>query len=210
MEKYWNERYAKEGKIWGDMPSTTALYAKDLFLEKNVKTVLIPGFGYGRNAWVFVNESLVITGVEISDEAIKLAENEKIKMTILKSSLLDLEAGDTYDAVYCSNFLHYFPKDERKKAVDKCLRFIKPSGYLFLAAFSEKDALYKKGKEVDENTFENEPGMPAHYFNEDDFLALFKDADLDIIDTGCMNDAEKHGEGPHTHILRYIFAQKKS
>jgi hypothetical protein len=76
-----------------------------------------------------------------------------------------------------------------------------------MAALSEKDPNFKKGKEVEADTFEKDQGRPEHFFTEDDFLPLFNDFKLAILDTGCMNDAEEAGEA-HSHILRYIFAQK--
>ena len=42
-------------------------------------------------------------------------------------------------------------------------------------------------------------GLPIH--NKGEYF---------VIETGIIEDEEDHGElGPHTHILRYIFAQKK-
>jgi SAM-dependent methyltransferase len=114
MEQYWNERYAKEGKIWGDKPSATATYAKDLFLEHNVKKILIPGFGYGRNARVFEAEGFNVTGVEISETAIAMAQKDGLKFKTVLSSILDYGSGETFDAVYCYNLLHYFLINDRK------------------------------------------------------------------------------------------------
>jgi len=74
--------------------------------------------------------------------------------------------------------------------------------------FSDKDSSFGKGERIEENTFESKPWRPVHYFTEFDLEEHFKD--YSVIETGQIEEAENHGElGPHTHILRYIFAQKK-
>jgi hypothetical protein len=46
MENYWNTRFSKDYKIWGDNPSQTARLAFDLFSKNNAKKILVPGIGY--------------------------------------------------------------------------------------------------------------------------------------------------------------------
>ena len=77
---------------------------------------------------------------------------------------------------------------------------------MFFTVFSEKEESYGKGKQIEKNTFESKPGRPVHYFDEDDLKAHFKK--MEILETGIMEDPEDHGEGPHTHLLRYIYVRK--
>ena len=53
MNGYWETRFAKEGKIWGDYPSGTATHALGLFQKYGVKKILVPGAGYGRDTKLF-------------------------------------------------------------------------------------------------------------------------------------------------------------
>ena len=53
MNTFWEERYLDEGRIWGDNPSSTAVYAIDLFKKAGVLEVLCPRAGYGRNTGAF-------------------------------------------------------------------------------------------------------------------------------------------------------------
>ena len=41
--------------------------ARDKFIELGVKSVLIPGAGYGRNAKLFADSEFLTTGIEISE-----------------------------------------------------------------------------------------------------------------------------------------------
>ncbi len=88
MCAYWEGRFGREGKIWGMTPSVTAVYACEHFRREGVRNVLVPGAGYGRNALVFARAGFTVTGVEISAEAIKLAEETGIRF--IPGSFLDV------------------------------------------------------------------------------------------------------------------------
>jgi SAM-dependent methyltransferase len=72
MNTYWQERYLRSGKIWGNEPSPTASLAAELFQRHGVQRVLVPGAGYGRNAGFLSRVGFTVTGVEVSQEAISL------------------------------------------------------------------------------------------------------------------------------------------
>lgn len=204
---YWDRRFEDEGKIWGDMPSRTAEHALSLFLDKGVRTVLIPGSGYGRNARIFSSAGCEVAGVEISPIACGMAHEHDPRTVFFEASALDMEflIGD-FDAVYCFNVLHLFPERERALLLRQCAAKLKEGGFLFFTVFSEEETGFGEGPEIEENTFESKPGRPAHYFTEEDLRDHFRE--LDILETGCMEEPEDHGDGPHVHALRYIFAGK--
>jgi SAM-dependent methyltransferase len=208
MENYWDSRYRKEQKIWGESPSRTAHQALELFRRNNVKKLLAPGSGYGRNTRLFSSAGFEATSVEISDVAVELARAFDPLSRFYSASVLDMSfLTDTYDAVYCFNTLHLFLKKDRKTCIDQCLQKVIDGGLLYFTVFSENEPNFRKGREVEENTFESKPGRPAYYFTEDDLKARF--TGTEIIETFLAEDHEDHGEeGPHTHILRYIVAQK--
>ncbi len=208
MYDYWETRFSKEGKIWGDSPSRTATYALELFQEHDVKRILVPGAGYGRNAKLFSSAGFNVVGIEASEAAFKLTEKYDPGTTFLYGSYLDIVPGDgPYDAIYCFNLLHLFRENERKLFIDKSSSELKKDGLVFFAVFSEKELSFGKGREVEKNTFESKPGRPVHYFDKKDLQEHFRD--FSIIENAIMEDPENHGEqGPHSHILRYIFARK--
>lgn len=115
---------------------------------------------------------------------------------------------ELYDVIYCYNTLHLFLREERIKILKKCYNQLKANGFVFFVVFSDKEKSFGKGKEIEENTYESKPGRLTHYFTDEDIIEHFKN--YLIIETGVIEDQENHGEtGLHTHILRYIFAQKK-
>jgi SAM-dependent methyltransferase len=88
MNTFWNDRFLQEGKIWGDTPSRTAACAADRFVRDRVRSVLVPGSGYGRNAVFFHTKGFEVTGIEMSGEALRLAEEDNPGITYHHGSVL--------------------------------------------------------------------------------------------------------------------------
>jgi len=209
MNEYWDKRYQAEGEIWGDTPSRTAVYALEMFLKNNVQKVLVPGSGYGRNTRLFSSAGLDVTGIEISPLACNMAEKFDPASHFHNISALDMSFDKgIYDAVYCFNVLHLFREKDRRVFIRQCTDRVRVNGLLFFTVFSEKEPSYGNGKEVETDTFESKPGRPVHYFSEDDLAGHFRH--LTQIETGIMKDHEDHGEGSHTHVLRYIYLHNRS
>jgi SAM-dependent methyltransferase len=208
MRAYWNRRFIEGGRIWGDLPSGTALRAAELFRGEEVRKILVPGCGYGRHTEFFAGEGFAVHGIEISDVAIGLAGAADSGVVYFCGSVLDIPfSDDLYDAVFGFNLLHLFRAADRRAVVEKCAERLRPGGVLFFTAFSEKEPTCGKGMMVEEYTYESKPGRPTHYFTEADLRDHF--AGLEILETGIVEDRESHGEeGSHTHLLRYIIARK--
>ncbi len=205
-ENYWDERYLNEGLVWGEAPSRTAIYALELFRKHPVKKILVPGSGYGRNTKLFSTAGFDVTGMDNSTVACELARKYDPATTFFNKSVLDMPLNNKYDAIFCFNLLHLFYKEERASFLKQCSNVLQNNGLMFFVVFSEKEAGFGKGNKVEENTFESRPGRPAHYFTKEDLTAHFEN--FIILESGLMDDPENHSEGPHTHILRYIFVQK--
>jgi SAM-dependent methyltransferase len=209
MNNYWDKRFRSEGKIWGETPSRTAVYALELFRKNNVKKILVPGSGYGRNTKLFSSAGLDVTGIDISPLACSMADEFDPASRFYNVSALDMSFdNEAYNAVYCFNVLHLFLEEDRHAFIRQCTEKVGANGMLFFTVFSEKEPSYGSGKRVETDTFESKPGRPVHYFTEDDLAKHFKF--LKLIETGIIEDPEDHGEGPHTHILRYIYIRNYS
>jgi len=172
-----------------------------------VKTILVPGSGYGRNTKLFATSGFKVTGVEISPAAYKMALKFDPPSKFYNASALDLSImEDKFDAIYCFNVLHLFREKDRKLFIKECAGRLNAGGLMFFTAFSEKEDSFGKGAQTEPNTFESKPGRPVHYFTESDLKAHFKG--LKILKTGILEDPENHGaEGSHTHRLRYIYVK---
>jgi SAM-dependent methyltransferase len=205
-KEYWENRFAEEGKIWGESPSKSAHDALPLFLANHVKTVLVPGSGYGRNAKLFSALGLDVTGVEISETAFKMARQFDPRSQFYNGSVLDMSFDNRrYDAIYCYNVLHLFRQNERELFLQQCKGKLKNGGLAYFVVFSDTEASFGQGQKTEPNTFESKPGRPVHYFTEQDLRQHFRD--FEVLDTGIIEEPEDHGGYAHIHILRYIFAR---
>jgi SAM-dependent methyltransferase len=207
MNNFWEERFREEGRIWGDTPSRTAEYAIDLFKKAVVHEVLVPGSGYGRNAAAFARAGFEVTGIEISETAVTLANHSFPGVRYHRGSVLDMPFDDSmYDGIYCFNVLHLFRKNERRAFLQRCREQLRNDGVMFFVVFSDQESSYGTGRQVEENTFGSKPGREVHYYSAEDLASEFRD--LEILETGMMEDPEDHGEeGRHTHLLRYIYVR---
>ena len=208
MSESWEARYAAEGVIWDHEPSITIGRAYALFQQHAVQALLIPGSGYGRNARFFAEHGYVVTGIEVSESALALAQAQDPTSRYIHASVLDdVLTDETFDAIYCFNVLHLFLAADRRDLIRRCGRWLRPGGLAFFVVFSKNEETYGKGKAVEPETFETRPGRPAHYFTDADLRAHL--TEFSILETDLIADPEDHGpEGPHVHELRYICAQK--
>jgi SAM-dependent methyltransferase len=207
--EYWNNRYSDGGKIWGTEPSQTAKFALRLFKSYDIRNVLISGSGYGRHTKYFSENNYNITGLEISETAVKIARELDNKSEYILGSVLDFPLkNQAYDAIFCYNVLHLLLENDRVLFIENCYRHLRNKGLVFFSVFSDQESSFSKGVKIEENTFESKLYRPTHYFTEMDILNHFKL--FTIIKTEMIKEKEDHGNlGPHTHKLRYIFAEKK-
>jgi SAM-dependent methyltransferase len=202
-EKYWNERYGREGRIWGEGPSRLVYMAIHLFGAENANYILVPGCGYGRMASVFSNSGFTVAGVDIAGTALDMAREIDQRGVYYQASALKMDFDHLpYDAVFAYNVLHLMLAEDRQRMIQECRRKLKDGGLMFFSVFSEQEEDYGKGQKVEENTFESRPGRPAHYFTDQDLRAHFQD--FKLIESGLIEEPEDHGGKPHTHLLRYI------
>ncbi len=75
MTEFWESSFRDKQEMWGFEPADCALTTLELFKEQGFTKILIPGFGYGRNASVFTENGFNVTGIEISETAIELRWN---------------------------------------------------------------------------------------------------------------------------------------
>ena len=207
-KEYWDGRFTEEGKIWGDSPSKSAHDALRLFLANNIKSVLVPGSGYGRNTKLFSSSGLDVVGVEISKTAFNMASQFDPRSKFYNGTVLDMSFDNRkYDAIYCFNVLHLFRQPERELFLQQCVRKLKDKGLAYFTVFSNEEESFGQGNETESSTFESKPGRPVHYFTEEDLRQHFHQ--FEIMKIGTIKDPENHGGHAHIHILRYILVRIK-
>src|SRR3546814_13538130 len=105
--EFWESNFIEKQEMWGLTPSKSAVLTKDFFVKKSVKNILIPGIGYGRNAQIFRENGITVTGIEISKTAIEMARKHYgTDMVIHHGSVTDMPFDTCrYDGVDRKSFL---------------------------------------------------------------------------------------------------------
>lgn len=180
MTEFWESAFRDKKEMWGSEPSDSAILIVDLFKESGIKKVLIPGFGYGRNAKVFIDQGFDVTGIEISETAIALSkEHYGNNVKVYHGSVADMPFDqDLYDGIFCYALIHLLNTEERIKLIKDCYSQLSPDGYMFFVAISKSDSRYGQGKELSKDTFETKHGVTLFFYDSDSIKAEFEDYGL--------------------------------
>ena len=180
MTDFWEEKFNREEMMWGQIPSDSAILVKDFFLEHKISNILIPGIGYGRNAKIFYDSGIHITGIEISKSAIKMAHKDiSMKIPIHLGSVTEMPFDSKrYDGVFCYSLIHLLNKTERKNFISNCYKQLLPNGYMFFVVISNKSNMFGTGKKLSENRYEISKGLNVYFYDALTIKQEFKDFGL--------------------------------
>jgi SAM-dependent methyltransferase len=174
MTEFWESSFIENQMMWGFEPSDSAILTKDFFLEKKVKDILIPGIGYGRNAKVFIDNGINVTGIEISKTAIDLARQNGLNINIFHGSVTDMPfENKLYDGIFCYALIHLLNSDERNKFIKDCYNQLKPKGYMIFTTISKEAPMFGKGKQLSKDYFEIMEGVKMFFYDSDSITQEF-------------------------------------
>ncbi|WP_440119461.1 class I SAM-dependent methyltransferase [Paenibacillus sp. QZ-Y1] len=172
--EFWESSFIEKQTMWGFEPTDSAMLTKDFFLEKNVKDILVPGIGYGRNAKVFVDEGIHVTGIEISSTAIDLARDNGLDIPIYHGSVTDMPFDDKrYDGIFCYALIHLLNNRERGKFIQDCYNQLKPNGYMVFTTVSKNAPMFGKGVPLDKDYFEVMEGVNMFFYDAESIKQEF-------------------------------------
>ena len=177
--EFWESSFIDKQTMWGFEPTDSAILIKDFFLGKRVKDILVPGIGYGRNAKVFIENGITVTGIEISKTAIGLARQNGIDNEIFHGSVTDMPYDNKfYDGIFSHALIHLLNGQERKKFIKDCYDQLKPNGYMIFTTVSKKAPMFGKGKQLDRDYFEIMEGVKMFFYDSDSIKQEFGDYGL--------------------------------
>lgn len=167
MPEFWEASFQGKQMMWGFTPSDAAVATAQLFHSKGFGSILIPGFGYGRNAKVFTDLSLEVTGIEISETAINLAKQHyggKVKVYHGSVDAMPFDA-EVYDGIFCYALIHLLNEAARRKLIRDCYNQLKPGGIMVFVAISVNDPAYGQGERISENRYETKHGVQLYFYD---------------------------------------------
>jgi SAM-dependent methyltransferase len=178
--EFWESAFIEKQEMWGFVPSNSAIEAKDLFIQQSVKNILIPGIGYGRNAQIFRDNGIAVTGIEISKTAIEMARKHYgTDMVIHHGSVTDMPFDNhQYDGIFCYALIHLLDSSERAKLIRDCYNQLSENGYMVFTAISKDADTYGKGKFVSTDRYEIFDGVKMFFYDRESINTEFKDFGL--------------------------------
>jgi SAM-dependent methyltransferase len=168
MKDYWELKFRNDKTLWGFEPSESAIHALGIFKNNHIKNILIPGIGYGRNAKLFLDAGITVTGIEISESAINIAKSNRLDLLIHNGSVTSMPFDNTlYDAVFCYALIHLLNKSERQQFLKICYSQLKNNGLMIFTVTSKMIDTYGRGRFLSKDRFEIESGLKVFFYDHE-------------------------------------------
>jgi len=168
MTEFWENAFRQKQEMWGSGSTNAASVTAELFFQKGFKKILIPGVGYGRNAQPFIDRGMEVTGIEISETAIELAERTHGKsLKIHHGPVADMPFDDQlFDGIFCHALIHLLGQDERARLIADCYRQLKANGIMVFTSITKAAQTYGKGKLIGKDRYAQFGGVTMFFYDE--------------------------------------------
>jgi SAM-dependent methyltransferase len=207
MIEYWESRYKNEGAMWKFEPADSAMIALELFKSGRINNILIPGFGYGRNAKLFIDNGFKVTGIEISQSAVELARKNGLNCNIYHGSVTSMPFdNEQFEGVFCYALIHVLNKRERRTFLKSCYNQLIPGGLMVFIVASKHTSLYGSGKYLSKDRFELSKGLKVYFYDSDSVLKEF--SDFGMIECKDIEEPVKFMEGEQPVNLKFVICRK--
>lgn len=206
MGEFWEEAFQEKKLMWGEEPTTLAIEASEIFKQLGFRKILIPGFGYGRNARPFYEKEFEVTGIEISDTAIKLAQKLLGReIRVFHGSVDEMPFDqDAYDGIFCHALIHLLDSDQRKKLILDCYHQLRQGGMLFFTAITKEASTYGVGEKLGVDRYRTKDGVNLYFYDKESIKAEF--GGFGLIEAAKKDEA---GNGkPGTRFWKIVCKKK--
>lgn len=137
MKNKWNQRYAQEEYIYGEIPN---VYLKEKLENLTAGRILFPAEGEGRNA-VFAAQlgwevDAFDASIEGKKKAEKLAAKNQVRINYKIANVKEVNFPRERFDVIALIYAHF--STDRRLLHQKLSTFLKPGGYLIFEAFSKQ------------------------------------------------------------------------
>lgn len=207
MSEFWENKFQQIGLIWSFEPSDSTIFAHDLFVKNGLNKLLIPGVGYGRNARLFVESGLDVTGIEISETAIRLARENGLDFQIHHASVKQMPFDKVeYDGIYCYALLHLFNQNDRRQFLKNCYNQLRPNGIMVFAVVSRNNKMYGTGKLVSIDRFRIDKGLTVFFYDSATIEKEF--APFGMVEYREIDEPVKHMENEEPMKFYLVICRK--
>lgn len=200
MQKMWNEKFSREGFLYGKEPN--AFLAANEALLSPKSNILMLGEGEGRTACFMALKGHVVAALDASDVGLAktraLADEAGVEIDTIHADLNEWRSDRKYHGVLTS-FLH-LPEPLRTEAFSHALDTVENGGYFMGEFFSLKQLSRESGG----------PKMPELLYTLESVQKIFDRDDVKLIKLEECVDHLSEGSGHQgdAELIRVI-AQKR-
>jgi SAM-dependent methyltransferase len=176
MTEFWEKAFIEKKEMWGFEPSNSTKLTNDFFKENSLKNILVPGFGYGRNAQLFKENGMEITGIEISKTAIEYSRKHYgNETTIHHGSVTDMPFDNReYDGIYAYGLIYLLDKDERLKFIQDCYSQLSKNGFMVFTVITKESKTYGTGTLLSKDRYEMFGGVKIFFYDKESIVEEFE------------------------------------
>ena len=226
--EYWEQRYAGDGRLWGDGPSELARLAVARLrpavatsAARNADglpfTVLDVGCGYGRDARYLAAElGCRVLGLDPAPAGVTDARKQRSAGLEVEYRLGDVaslasEPGQAarYDVVFAANVYHLLGPIGRREFAAALGALVSPGGLLFLSTLSPRDPQhYAVGDPVSGEERSWIEHVYLHFCTAEELAADF--AAFEVLDLEERSYEESHAGGVvHRHASWFLEGRRR-
>jgi len=210
---FWDRRYA-DALVYGTEPTSVARQLVVVFRAHGVRSILEAGCGSGRDALLYAREGFEVTGIEISENALRWARERAraggLQMALFRDDLAETRMQPAaFDAAVAIHLVHLQPAPVRRTMVNQLWRLTRDGGLVAMANYSTREAGFTTWDVYPEpNTRVDPKGKIVHFFDEADLRALLPPDRFDLLTLEEVELAEVPDSGPVTHWEWLAIARK--
>lgn len=181
----WDDLYA-DPKFCLREPAEEIVKIVPLFQSSGVRRILDLGFGAGRHIIYFAKLGFKMYGTDISKRGEQITKDwlaqEKLQAELVMSDMTVIPYSDSFfDACVCRGVITHNTVSGIRACIAEMYRILTSRGIVICTFISRDSSEYRKGEEIEPNTFVPnegvEAGVPHHFVDEEEtrsFMQCFK------------------------------------
>lgn len=175
MAEFWEAAFKSKQRMWGEQPTAAALATCAHFKSLGFRKILLPGFGYGRNAQPFLENGFEVTGIEISQHAIELAHQRLgAEIKVFHGSVADMPFDqDLYDGVFCHALIHLLGSAARHHLLAICHAQLQHGGLMVFTTITKHASTYGVGEQLGKDLFKTKDGVELFFYDAESIQEEF-------------------------------------
>ncbi len=199
----------ERGQVEGTLSTSSRCRGiRELPRDKGSIRVLDLGCGAGRHTLILANDGFQVTGLDVSETALKKlqrhVDSAGLKNVVLaRHEMSELPFVDEYfDAVVSTNVLHHGTVAEINRTLSELFRIMKGGGAGFVITLSRRDFRYGDGENIEPDTYRftegDEKGIVHHFFDEIELCSFFNRFEIMALHEELF--PAKEGNWAHFHL----------